>query len=287
MGSRNAAGSEPAHDERSPMTDQAERTAQPSAASVDLTISVVVPVRDDAAYLERCLRMLAAQSHAPLEVIVVDNGSSDGSGDVARRLGARVVEQPQVGIPIASATGYDAARGAVIARLDADSQPGPDWVATVARLFAEHPEAEAVTGSGLLVTDDGEAQPVRSRLYLGPYFALVRSALGNRPVFGSAMALRASTWSRISGEVCRHDAAVHDDMDLSVHLGPAAVVRFDDALTVPISARPLDGVRPMLHRWRRGFHTLARHWPREHPVGRHVRRMRARAASRRARVAGR
>ena len=269
------------------MTDQAERRVEATPASEPLAISVVIPVRDDAAYLERCLRMLGAQSLPPVEVIVVDNGSSDGSGEVARRLGARVVEQPQVGIPIASATGYDAARGDIIARLDSDSQPGPHWVATVGRLFAEHPEADAVTGSGLLVTDDGEPQPVRSKLYLGPYFALVRSALGNRPVFGSAMALRASTWSRVSGEVCRHDADVHDDMDLSVHLGPAATVHFDHALTLPISARPLQGVRPMLHRGWRGFHTLARHWPAEHPVGRHVRRMRARAAARRPRVSAR
>lgn len=263
------------------VTDQAELPTPTTRATDALSISVVIPVRDDAQYLERCLRALADQTVKPVEVIVVDNGSSDGSGDVARRFGARVVEQHEVGIPIASATGYDAAVGDIIARLDSDSRPGPEWLATVQRLFAEHPAADAITGSGLLVTDDDRPQPVRSKLYLGPYFALVRAALGNRPVFGSAMAVRRSAWARVSGEVCRHDATVHDDMDLSVHLGPAATVHFDDALTLPVSARPLQHVPSMMRRGWRGLYTLARHWPQEHPVGRHVRRIRAKRSARR------
>lgn len=250
-------------------------------ARAEPTVSVVIPVRDDAVYLERCLLALAAQTSPPLEIVVVDNGSTDDSAAVARRHGARVVEQPQVGIPIASATGYDAAVGDVIARLDSDSRPGPEWVATVQRLFAEHPEADALTGSGLLETDEGEAQPVRSRLYLGPYFVLVQWALANLPVFGSAMALRRSVWERVGADVCRHDADVHDDMDLSVHLGPGAIVLFDDRLTLPVSARPLEHVPSMLRRGWRGMYTLARHWPREHPVGRHVRRLRAKRSVRR------
>jgi glycosyltransferase involved in cell wall biosynthesis len=243
-------------------------------------ISVVIPVRDDAEYLERCLVALAAQTLQPVEVIVVDNGSSDASAAVARRFSARVIEQREVGIPIASATGYDAAVGDILARLDSDSVPGPEWLSTVQRLFAEHPDVDAVTGSGLLVTDDGRPQPVRSSLYLRPYFVLVRWALGNRPLFGSAMALRRSVWERVGESVCRHDATVHDDMDLSVHLGPDATILFDDRLTLPVSARPLDDMSSLLRRGWRGVYTLARHWPREHPMGRHMRRLRSKRLSR-------
>jgi glycosyltransferase involved in cell wall biosynthesis len=251
------------------------RPVAPAPSPRAPSVSVVIPVRDDARYLRQCLAYLQRQSAPPLEIIVVDNGSSDDSAAVARRFGSRVLDQPEVGIPIASATGYDAAVGDVIARLDSDSRPGPEWVATVQRLFSEHPDADAVTGSGLLVTDDGHAQPVRSRLYLGPYFALVKLALGNRPVFGSAMALRRSVWRRVGATVCRHDATVHDDMDLSVHLGPAATVIFDRRLTIPVSARPLQHIPSMLWRGWRGIYTLIRHWPREHPMGRHLRRIRA------------
>ena len=55
------------------------------------TISVVIPVYNDAALLRRCLEALAAQTRRADEIVVVDNGSTDDSAEVARRGGARVV----------------------------------------------------------------------------------------------------------------------------------------------------------------------------------------------------
>jgi glycosyltransferase involved in cell wall biosynthesis len=74
------------------------------------TVSVVIPVRDDAGHLRACLRALAGQTVAPDEIVVVDNASSDDTAEVARAAGARVVREPVVGIPAAACTGYDAAR---------------------------------------------------------------------------------------------------------------------------------------------------------------------------------
>lgn len=98
-------------------------------------VSVVIPVKDDAEYLRRCLAALAAQTRAPREVVVVDNGSTDASRRVARRYGARLVRERRPGIPAAASRGYDAARGRVIARLDADSVPPRDWVARRRRVW--------------------------------------------------------------------------------------------------------------------------------------------------------
>ena len=80
------------------------------------SVSVVIPVKDDAVALRSCLEVLTRQSLAPLEIVVVDNGSSDDSAAVAMAYGARVVAEPSPGIPAAASTGYDAARGEVIAR---------------------------------------------------------------------------------------------------------------------------------------------------------------------------
>ncbi|MBN6828941.1 glycosyltransferase, partial [Micrococcus luteus] len=55
------------------------------------TVSVVVPVLDDAEHLRVCLALLAAQSRPALEVVVVDNGCVDDSAVLARAAGARVV----------------------------------------------------------------------------------------------------------------------------------------------------------------------------------------------------
>ncbi|RIJ54999.1 glycosyltransferase, partial [Clavibacter lycopersici] len=67
------------------------------------TVSVVIPVRDDAGHLRACLQALAGQTVAPDEVVVVDNASRDDSAEVARLAGARVVHEPVVGIPAAAA----------------------------------------------------------------------------------------------------------------------------------------------------------------------------------------
>lgn len=94
-----------------------------------MTCSVVIPVRNDAEYLRRCLRALAAQTRRPDEIVVVDNGSADHLPRVLREYDAvRVVREPVPGVARAAAVGYDAAVGDVILRCDADSVPPARWV---------------------------------------------------------------------------------------------------------------------------------------------------------------
>ncbi len=238
-------------------------------------VSVVIPVRDDYDYLERCLDALAQQTYAPFEIIVVDNDSNDRSAALAASRGAFVVREDEVGIPAASATGYDASSGDIIARLDADSVPGVTWIASVCDSFARNTHAAAVTGSGMLMDDDGTPHRRRSALYMRSYFKLVGLALGHPPLWGSALAMRRAAWVEVRTEICRHDARVHDDMDLSIHLGPERIIVLDRDLTVPASARMLSFDWSAVERFLRGFYTIVRHWPREFPLARMVRRARA------------
>ncbi len=238
-------------------------------------VSVVIPVRDDYDYLERCLDALARQTYAPYEIIVVDNDSNDRSAALAASRGALVVREDEVGIPAASATGYDASSGDIIARLDADSVPGVTWVASVCESFALNPHAAAVTGSGMLMDDDGRPHRRRSRLYMRAYFRLVGLALGHPPLWGSALAMRRAAWLEVRSEICRHNPRVHDDMDLSVHLGPDREIVLDRTLTVPASSRMLALDRAAVVRFLRGVYTIMRHWPREFPLARMIRRARS------------
>ena len=88
-------------------------------------VSVIVPARNEAANLTKLLASLAAQSHRPLEVLVVDDGSTDATAAVASAAGATVISAPALpagwaGKPWACQTGVDAARGDVLLFLDAD-----------------------------------------------------------------------------------------------------------------------------------------------------------------------
>jgi glycosyltransferase involved in cell wall biosynthesis len=95
-------------------------------------VSVVIPVRDRAAGLSRCLSALVDQAGAPaFEVIVVDNGSRDDSAAVAgsHPAGARVLTELRRGPYAARNAGLAAARGRTIALTDADCLPTATWLA--------------------------------------------------------------------------------------------------------------------------------------------------------------
>jgi glycosyltransferase involved in cell wall biosynthesis len=243
------------------------------------SVSVVVPVLDDARELERCLAALAAQTRPPDEVVVVDNGSTDGSAEVARAMGAVVVHESVRGIPAASARGYDRARGDLLVRLDADSVPPVDWIERAVRPFARS-DVVAVTAPGV-PSDAGKLlAAVWDAVYMRPYFVLMHGALARPPLFGSAMVIRRSTWIAVRSRVHRADSEVHDDVDLSMLLDPAWHVVLDRDLALHVSSRPLSDVHGIPLRARRAFHTFRVNGRRANPVRRWARRLRAAARAR-------
>ncbi len=117
-----------------------------------LKVSVVVPVYNAMRTLPRCLTALAELSPAPEEILLVDNGSTDGSlgylEAFARERGrgsVRVLREPRRGAAAARNTGIRAARGAVVAFTDADCSPDPAWLRHATEPFAD-PAVGAVAG---------------------------------------------------------------------------------------------------------------------------------------------
>jgi glycosyltransferase involved in cell wall biosynthesis len=237
-----------------------------------LTVAVVIPVKDDAPLLARCLRDLARQTRRADEVIVVDNASAGDSAAIAAAAGARVVVEPEPGIPAAAAAGYDAARSDVLVRCDADSRLPPDWLE---RLVERLDGVDAVTGPARFYD-----LPPRLRrfgglfagAYLGAYAIATGLALGHPPLFGSNFALRRSAWLEVRSAVHRTGTELHDDLDLSVHLGVRHRIRWDPRLVVGISSRPFRDRAALRRRFRRGMRTIRMHWPEEYPPYRWARR---------------
>ncbi|MCX6545049.1 MAG: glycosyltransferase [Acidobacteria bacterium] len=104
-----------------------------------LRVSVVIPVLNDATGLRRCLASLRnnAVPSAIAEVIVVDNGSADGSSAVAREAGACVLESPGLRVGQLRNQGAAVARGQILAFVDADHEIVSGWVEAACRLLAE------------------------------------------------------------------------------------------------------------------------------------------------------
>jgi glycosyltransferase involved in cell wall biosynthesis len=73
-------------------------TAVTSPRARDPLVSVIVPCYNGAAFLEETLRSALAQSYAEVEVVVVDDGSTDNSPEIARRFPVRYIRQPNRGL---------------------------------------------------------------------------------------------------------------------------------------------------------------------------------------------
>lgn len=243
-----------------------------------LTVSVVIPARDDAAMLERCLRALREQSRRPDEIVVVDDGSVDGTAPVARAFGARVVTLDGQGIPAASAAGYDAAAMEVICRLDADSVPPTDWIATMVGLLDADSGLVAASSGARAVDGPRRGRILVPRIYLAAYRAVLTPTLGHPPLFGSSLVLRTAAWHAVRDAVHRDDPFMHDDMDISFHLGLVGRIAFRPDVTVGMSWRSFRGLRSGLRRVRRGFHTVVAHWPDDFPPRRWARLRRTHSA---------
>ncbi|PWC03242.1 glycosyltransferase family 2 protein [Agromyces badenianii] len=228
------------------------------------TISVIVPSLNDAEFLTACLDALAKQTRRADEIIVVDNGSTDATADVGRAAGARVVHEPRRGIWPATAAGFDAASGELLARLDADSVPAPDWLAEVERRMNRADRPTVVTNGGTFYGRNALVRWIARNIYIGGYFTVIGALLGHPPIFGSNYAIRADAWSRLRDIVHRDRADLHDDLDLAWWMQPGMTVVRDRHLVVGVSARPFDSFSGLARRVRMAFHTMSvesREWP--------------------------
>lgn len=127
-----------------------------------MILTVVLPVRNGFRSLPRSLGGLSASTRQPDEVIVVDDRSSDGTADLARRLGARVIVLPEgrCGPAAARNHGACAARGDLLMFVDADVVVHPDALARIENRLIQHPEVDALFGS---YDDDPPESGVASR----------------------------------------------------------------------------------------------------------------------------
>lgn len=102
-------------------------------------VSFIVPVRNDARRLARCLSSIAANAYPPdlIDILVVDNGSTDGSDRVAERFGALLRVEGSTVAELRNA-GARAARGDVLAFVDADHEIGAGWIRSAVERLEHH-----------------------------------------------------------------------------------------------------------------------------------------------------
>lgn len=143
-------------------------------------ISIVIPAYNAEAYVGEALESVFVQDYRPLEVIVVDDGSTDRTADLVRTYDdVHYLYQENAGIAGAMNTGYQRATGDYIASLDADDIWMPNKLARQIQAFEEDPELDVVFG---IVEQFLDPQS-------GPANVQVRDDLARMPGYLSAVML--------------------------------------------------------------------------------------------------
>jgi glycosyltransferase involved in cell wall biosynthesis len=203
-----------------------------------MQISIVIPVYNEADSLRSCLDSIAEQNEAPYEVIVVDNNSTDDTPAVAESYCfVTLINEPKQGVTHARSTGFDKAKGDIIARIDGDSILPGDWTKKISEIFSNE-EIDAVSGVAL---------------YYNVNFAQIFNAIDlffrrrlswqlkdRIYLWGANMAMRKKAWNKVKPSLC-NKGGMHEDYDVAIHLQElGGKVVFEESLTANVSSRRIE-----------------------------------------------
>lgn len=177
-----------------------------SSASCDnrsggLLASIVIPAYNAESTIDAAIRSALAQQGAAYEVIVVDDGSTDRTLDVARRLGVvepclTVITQPNTGTAGALNVGFACGKGEYIAALGADDELTHDYLETMAAFIREHPGCD-IYGPDIWIVRDG----LRARAFRWnrPRTLVLDDILGRSLISGGGTFIRRALFERLGG----------------------------------------------------------------------------------------
>ncbi|HEY8002792.1 MAG TPA: glycosyltransferase family A protein [Phenylobacterium sp.] len=180
-------------------------------------MSIVMPVRDGARYIVAAIEGLQRSDFQDFELIVVDDASSDGSGDIAAAMGATVIRSDRwIGGVSGRMSGVKRARGDILAFVDADVVVHPRALSQIVERFAANPETSAVIGG----YDDAPRAPSvlsRFRNLLHAYFHR-RAAHDARTFWTGLGAVRRDAFETVGGFA--HGPGM-DDVEFGIRLHEA------------------------------------------------------------------
>jgi glycosyltransferase involved in cell wall biosynthesis len=180
-------------------------------SSKTFTVSVVIPLFNKERSIRRTIDSVLRQSRRPEELIVVDDGSSDRSAEIALEtlsrggdgLRWRVVSQQNSGVSLARNRGAEEATSHFIAFLDADDEWLPAYLEEIERLAGAHPEATVLTVRLAKPGRKGQLLPEPSALPPGFFGMLARPLDLYRRGYGiissSSVVIRRDAWERSGG----------------------------------------------------------------------------------------
>jgi glycosyltransferase involved in cell wall biosynthesis len=165
-------------------------------------VSVIIPIYNGAATIERALKSVFEQTFTDFEIVVVDDGSTDDTPAVLARLGdrIRVIRQSNRGLPAARNAAVAVARGEILALIDHDDQWFPRKLELTVAALQNDPGAALVYSDLIVVNDSGEesrASPVGPDTAHAPTMDEMLTRIW--PITPSTVVMRRAAFDRAGG----------------------------------------------------------------------------------------
>jgi glycosyltransferase involved in cell wall biosynthesis len=137
-------------------------------------VSVVIACYNHASFLSEAIESALAQTYSPLEIVVVDDGSTDDSAHVAGRYPVQLIQQPNQGLAAAGNAGVRASHGEFVMRLDADDRLRPTYIQEALQPLLDNPDVHFVytqveyfgARSGSYPTEEFDPESLAERNYI-------------------------------------------------------------------------------------------------------------------------
>lgn len=188
----------PARSAHATQTAPAGRPALPVLPALPL-VSVIVPSFNHARYVRECVDSVLAQDHPNIELIVVDDGSTDGSLDVLKSYGDRIRLLQQQGGRQARARNLAlaVARGELVAFLDSDDRWRAGRISAAVAAFRAQPQAALVWADYAFI--DGEGRPQGEMRWVSPGGDFRRVLIAGNPICNATVTVRRAVLDQIGG----------------------------------------------------------------------------------------
>ena len=207
-------------------------------------ISVVITAYNEEKDLPKTLETVFAQNFPKenYEVVVVDNNSKDKTAEIAKKLGARVIEEKKQGYVYALSRGMSEARGEVVAVTDSDTLLDKNWLSEIDKTFSKD-EVVAATGLANINTSNVLLKVLASfAFYL---YAIINFSIGKPQLMGFNLMVRKNIFEKAGG--LNTEYQMSPDIELGMRLSKFGKVVFNPKIIAYTSTR----------RWEDGYVSTA------------------------------
>ncbi|WDR05834.1 glycosyltransferase family 2 protein [Devosia rhodophyticola] len=211
-----------------------------------MKLAFVIPAYNEEALIGKCLESVAreiARTGADAEIVVVNNASTDRTGEVARSFATvRVVDEPKKGLVNARDAGFNATQAELIANIDSDTIVPTGWIDTVLSEFEKDPKLVALSGPYVYYDMSWNNRLLVNAFYGLTYLIYILNRFVLRVgsvVQGGNFVFKRKSWADVGG----YDRSIQffgEDTDVAVRLSKVGNVKWTFALKMMTSGRRLE-----------------------------------------------